>query len=539
METLARRKLSVAALGFRAVLWTLIASLGTVAMAQNMDESGGPEQDDTPGTESEDVPYRVARLSYAQGGVSLQPVGETEWSAAQLNRPIVPGDYLRTDSSGRAEMQVDEATVRLGNGANFTILDLRDRVFRMRVTAGVVNIRVRDLGESDTIEIETPNTTASILRPGNYRLEVSAGGDATVVKVSNGMLEARGSGDQSFVVRPQQVATLSGTNHLSFRTAMLGAPDSFDEWNLQRDQEADRAIAAESSKYVASDTVGYEDLDQYGDWRDDPEYGYVWAPTRVVSGWSPYRFGRYSYVSGWGWTWIDDAPWGFAPYHYGNWVTIGGRWNWVPGRRHGRPIGGRPDRPPSHDWHVQPTPPRGVITRNIPRNPYRGGEGSAFNHREVGETASNSRFRTRPDDNRGNNRGDNIGRYTRPGAPPANGVQSGSPGAGVAPVTGLPGEDRRMRIPRNERRQNTFPRNEPRERTIGGRAPTMTPSQPRVEQPRAQPPQQPRREIQRPEAARPASPPPQQATRPTDNGSRSSMGGRGDGGARPHNSRER
>jgi hypothetical protein len=512
METFIREKLSVAALGLRVVVWTLAASLGTVAMAQDVDADVSQETDQA--TETEDAPYRVARLSFAQGGVSLQAVGETQWNEALLNRPVVPGDYLRTDPSGRAELQVDEATVRLGSGSNFTILNLDDGAFRMRVTAGVINLRVRDLGESETIEIETPQATAAILRPGNYRLEVSAGGDATVVKVSSGMLEARGPENQSFVVRPQQVATLTGTNHLSFRTAMLGAPDSFDEWSLQRDQQAERALSTESSKYVSNDTVGYEDLDENGTWRDDPEYGYVWAPTRVVAGWSPYRFGRYSYVSGWGWTWIDDAPWGYAPFHYGNWVTVGGRWCWVPGPRHGRPVGGRPDRPPSNNWHVQPPPHRGIVTRNIP------------NQRD-GERAGNSRFRsTRPDNN-----GD---RYTRPAVSPTDNGQ-----AGVPAVTGRAGEDRRMRIPRNEMpqntypRENTYPRGGSRERsTYGGRSATTVPSQPRAEQPR--------RDIQRPEASRPApSPPPQQqASRPTDNGSRGSMG-RGDNGARSHNTRER
>ena len=25
----------------------------------------------------------------------------------------------------------------------------------------------------------------------------------------------------------------------------------------------------------------------------------------------------------WGWTWVDDAPWGFAPFHYGRWLWWG------------------------------------------------------------------------------------------------------------------------------------------------------------------------------------------------------------------------
>ena len=40
----------------------------------------------------------------------------------------------------------------------------------------------------------------------------------------------------------------------------------------------------------------------------------------------------------WGWTWVDDAPWGFAPSHYGRWVRVGNRWAWSPGSYVGRPV---------------------------------------------------------------------------------------------------------------------------------------------------------------------------------------------------------
>ena len=29
--------------------------------------------------------------------------------------------------------------------------------------------------------------------------------------------------------------------------------------------------------------------------------------------------------------WLDDAPWGWAPYHYGRWVHVGSYWAWAPG----------------------------------------------------------------------------------------------------------------------------------------------------------------------------------------------------------------
>src|SRR5207244_2091977 len=61
-------------------------------------------------------------------------------------------------------------------------------------------------------------------------------------------------------------------------------------------------------------------------------------PRTVATGWAPYRYGHWAWVEPWGWTWIDDAPWGFAPFHYGRWVYVGNGWAWVPGRVVARPV---------------------------------------------------------------------------------------------------------------------------------------------------------------------------------------------------------
>jgi len=467
----------------QALLWLLAGSVGCVAVGQ---ENAVPEKD---------PPGRIARLSFTQGTVSLQAVGETTWTAAPLNRPVIAGDYLRTNADGRAEVQVDEAVVRLGGDTNFTFLSMDDRSLRMRVTSGLVNLRVRELGEHDVIEVETPQAVASILRPGNYRVEVNGNGGMTVLKVSSGMLEARGGGE-SLVVRAQQTATLTGTGRFAYTTGTLGAPDSFDEWTLGRDVELENARANESSRYVSSDIVGYEDLSNYGEWRSEPEYGYVWSP-RVVAGWSPYRFGRYTYVSGWGWAWLADEPWGFAPFHYGSWVTIGGRWCWVPGPRHTRFY--RPGYG-DHVWHV-PTPPRrGNGTRDWDRN-------------RDGIPSSASGFRTIPDGSYrqpdGSYRGIRGGGRRMEVPPSGTGVTSppavgAPPTTTVPPVTVPPGE-RWMRVPRNENPrtppQSTFPRNESRvggNNRLGQGIPAGSPRQPRMEVPR--------REAPRPEASRPSAP---------------------------------
>jgi hypothetical protein len=78
--------------------------------------------------------------------------------------------------------------------------------------------------------------------------------------------------------------------------------------------------------------TGYEDLDRYGRWQSDSEYGPLWTPT-VAADWVPYRDGSWTWIDPWGWTWVDNAPWGYAPFHYGRWVYVNRHWAWAPGGR--------------------------------------------------------------------------------------------------------------------------------------------------------------------------------------------------------------
>src|SRR5205814_1992738 len=72
--------------------------------------------------------------------------------------------------------------------------------------------------------------------------------------------------------------------------------------------------------------------------RPEPQYGAIWVPRRVPVDWAPYRYGHWAWIEPWGWTWVDDAPWGFAPFHYGRWIFTAGNWGWVPGPRTVRPV---------------------------------------------------------------------------------------------------------------------------------------------------------------------------------------------------------
>src|SRR5262249_5650020 len=151
-------------------------------------------------------------------------------------------------------------------------------------------------------------------------------GDATSIRVRGGDGEVTGGG-AAYAIHADQFGTFNGTDQLSADVGNYGDDDDFDRWCGDRDRRWDHATSAH---YVSDDVVGYEDLDDYGGWRPVPEYGTVWFPHTTVVGWAPYRYGHWAYVAPWGWTWVDDAPWGFAPFHYGRWVVVGGVWGWVP-----------------------------------------------------------------------------------------------------------------------------------------------------------------------------------------------------------------
>ncbi|HUI62626.1 MAG TPA: DUF6600 domain-containing protein [Steroidobacteraceae bacterium] len=281
-----------------------------------------------------DPPGRVARLSFTQGAVSIEPAGMQDWAEATLNRPLTTGDKLWTDQGARAELDMGAAVIRLGESTGFSFLNLDDRIAQMNVTAGTAIVHVRDLTGNQTFEIDTPNLALTVQSPGDYRVEVSDSGDATIVKVSNGEAEVNATG-QSIPIRTQQAYTFTGTDQVSADAISLGAPDPLDQWSLDRDHREEQA---QSNQYVAPEVAGAGDLDDYGTWSSVPDYGYVWTPTAVAVGWAPYHFGRWVWVSPWGWTWVDDAPWGFAPFHYGRWAYLGSRWCWVPGPRRIHPV---------------------------------------------------------------------------------------------------------------------------------------------------------------------------------------------------------
>ncbi|MES2399935.1 MAG: DUF6600 domain-containing protein [Pseudomonadota bacterium] len=288
-----------------------------------------------------DPPGSIARLSLIEGAVSYAP-GNTDngngndnaWTAAQLNRPLTAGDRLWTGEQSRTELHAGSTAIRLNSQTSLDLLALDDNTTQLRLSQGTVRLRVRQLFEGQRLEVDTPNLAFVISQPGDYRIDANPAADTTRVVAQSGAGVLYGDSGTPITLGNQQQGNFSGTN-LTPAAPGSAVLDSFDNWAMARDQREDQSVSA---RYVPRETVGYQQLDNYGDWSQDPSYGPVWLPRAVPANWAPYRAGHWSWIAPWGWTWVDDAPWGFAPFHYGRWAQIGPRWAWVPGRLQPRPV---------------------------------------------------------------------------------------------------------------------------------------------------------------------------------------------------------
>ena len=258
-----------------------------------------------------------------------------EWSPIGINYPVTSGDNLWVGAEGRAEIDYGAGQFRLAGDTSVHVSRLDDRQLALFVAQGRVIVRVRFLDRDEVATVDTPNTQVQLTRPGPLpdRGEPGPHGDHGRRPRGRGAGrhrrrrpagapradrdgERRGPGVRRRAqrIRHRRLRRVERRPRPPLRAQPLG------ELRLAADGRAGR-----SSTATARGTR-------------TPPTAPSGIPTAVAVDWAPYRFGRWAHVGRWGWTWIDDAPWGYAPFHYGRWVWVGGRWGWSPGAYVARPV---------------------------------------------------------------------------------------------------------------------------------------------------------------------------------------------------------
>jgi len=269
------------------------------------------------------------RLSFLDGDVSFWRPGADDWAPAQRNTPLSPDDALYTGDNGNLELQVGPAAfVRAGSGTDLGLTSVENGLQQYRVTGGHVAVDAQRMPKGEAIELDTPQGAFTIDQPGYYRVDVDDQRTTFVTRRGGRASVVPASGDEQDVAPDSQV-TLEGTDNAKLAAGRAPEADEWDRWNLDRGHA--RPEKPRSAQYVPADVAGADELDEAGDWREEPEYGHVWVPHGVPAGWVPYSTGHWVWDPYYGWTWIDDAPWGWAPFHYGRWVYVNNYWGWAPG----------------------------------------------------------------------------------------------------------------------------------------------------------------------------------------------------------------
>jgi hypothetical protein len=273
----------------------------------------------------DDSDQTVARVAFLQGTATYNRGDDPDdWQPAEPNFPLTTGDRFWTSRDSRVELQAAPGSVFLAPETDFSVLSLTDDVSRFSMGEGTASLRIRHLTDAETFEVAAPNAAVTLLSPGYYRIDVDASGD-TRVSVFRGAASVAAAGGE-VRLKAGDAIHVEGIDAPRYDVVDVSGRDAWDQWVESRT----RGYRDVKTRYASAEQVGYYDLDQYGRWQEIPEYGRVWTPSAVETGWLPYRDGSWVWRDPWGWTWVSSEPWGWAPYHYGRWVVWSSRWYWVP-----------------------------------------------------------------------------------------------------------------------------------------------------------------------------------------------------------------
>ena len=219
----------------------------------------------------------------------------------------------------RSQLRIGPDKIALSAATRIEIGRLERSVTQIALPHGRIGIHLARIEPGGSIEIDLPRGGVWLLAPGDY--DISAGDEKS----------------------PPRVVALSGRAHVvaagidETLTAKADdkAGDEFVAW--WRPPGGDK-VEPEALHFVSAEMTGHDALDGNGRWEKAEGYGAVWYPEALPEDWAPYRYGHWRWLSAWGWTWIDDMPWGFAPSHYGRWAQIDERWGWVPGPNREHPV---------------------------------------------------------------------------------------------------------------------------------------------------------------------------------------------------------
>jgi hypothetical protein len=278
-------------------------------------------------------PASVARVSFVQGGVQVLSGGQTDFQQAVMNMPLLQGSRLQTGGDGQAEIEFNDGSVaRLTPNSSLQMQALTGNQVQLQQLSGLAYYELNVGQGHPSYSIQFADAEATATSNTIFRLSLDS---VPEVAVMSGSVHLEGAQFPALDVSQSQTLRLAPENGAPYSVAQGVNPDSWDQWNQDRDQAISQEAAEQTpvrDSSGASENENWNDLDYYGNWYPVPDYGNVWVPSGVDVNWDPYGYGYWGFYGGFGYTWISAYPWGWLPYHCGGWNYFSFGWGWVPGR---------------------------------------------------------------------------------------------------------------------------------------------------------------------------------------------------------------
>jgi hypothetical protein len=285
---------------------------------------------------------RAVHLSYVEGQVRVTEGDQVIAEGATVNMPIFEGMQVTTAQDGRAEIQFEDGSVaRLSPNTTVTLSVLRgdgaNGDAEIVLNGGLAYFEFQGNAQPGQFAVHFADSSVSPSGNALIRVKMDAPPGELAVLSGNANLN-RGNDALQLAMHGGESVTLyaNDINHYDLNESI--DPDSWDDWNTDRDEALETAESAftaapPSQSGPESGNPAWSDLDANGSWYNVPGQGYMWSPFQASNpGWDPYGCGNWMWYPRYGYIWVPCDNWGFLPYSFGSWNYFGDfGWGWVPG----------------------------------------------------------------------------------------------------------------------------------------------------------------------------------------------------------------
>ena len=320
-----------------------IALFGTASRAQ---EASSPIQtgDKTEASPATTLPQtsptangasgvRIVRLSQVNGDAQLDRKTDRGFETAFANLPIAQSQRLQTHE-GIAEVEFeDNSTLRITPNTQIEFPALQRNpagatITTVKLLSGTLYVSLAGT-KGNEFTVALGNDTITINPSTHIRIDTDA--SKSKLAVFNGSVQVTNLSG-TITVGKNKTLAFDAAAQTPPTVAKIDEPGTFDAWDKK---EADyhnlRSVPASFGSGGSSYLYGINDLNYYGSFADTG-CGSMWRPYLASAAFDPFANGVWAWYPGAGYSWVSPYPWGWTPFHYGNWsYCSNGGWGWQPG----------------------------------------------------------------------------------------------------------------------------------------------------------------------------------------------------------------